>query len=137
MVGLKRRLCCGWGKGMVIQTIAEGRRVRTQKCLGAYDGVMELKDSLPHVSLLFGTIYDAAVLLAHALNRSESHGAGLSGAHLGDHTGSLDVAGFNQRIRTNKKGRRLAQYVILDTDGRGSQLAPTHTLDADTWQYSP
>ena len=46
MVGLKRGLCCAWGKGMAIQTIAEGRRARTQKCLGAYDGVMELKDSL-------------------------------------------------------------------------------------------
>ena len=86
------------------------------------------------MSLLFGTIYDAVVLLAHALNRSESHGAGLSGAHLGDHTGSLDVAGFNQRIWTDKEGRRLAQYIILDTDDRGSQLVPTHTLDADTWQ---
>ncbi|XP_057605430.1 guanylate cyclase D-like [Hippopotamus amphibius kiboko] len=80
------------------------------------------------VSPLFGTIYDAVVLLAHALNRSESHGAGLSGAHLGDHTGSLDVAGFSQRIRTDEKGRRLAQYIILDTDGRGSRLVPTHFL---------
>jgi len=35
--------------------------------------------SLPQVSLLFGTISDAVVLLAHALNRSEIHGAGLSG----------------------------------------------------------
>ena len=86
------------------------------------------------MSPLFGTIYDAVVLLAHTLNCSESHGAGFSGAHLGDHTGSLDVAGFNQRIRTDKKGRRLAQYVILDTDDRESQLVPTHTLDADTWQ---
>uniref|UniRef100_A0A8W4FHF6 Guanylate cyclase n=1 Tax=Sus scrofa TaxID=9823 RepID=A0A8W4FHF6_PIG len=70
------------------------------------------------VSPLFGTIYDAVVLLAHALNRSESCGPGLSGAPLGGHTASLDV-----------KGRRLAQYVVLDTDGRGSQLVPTHILD--------
>ncbi|XP_012580670.1 PREDICTED: olfactory guanylyl cyclase GC-D-like [Condylura cristata] len=88
-------------------------------------------------SPLFGTIYDAVVLLAHALNRSESHGTGLSGTHLGDHIRTLDVAGCSQRIRTDEKGRRLAQYVILDTDGRGSQLVPTHILDTGTWQVQP
>ncbi|XP_042636898.1 guanylate cyclase D-like [Orycteropus afer afer] len=89
------------------------------------------------VSPLFGTIYDAVILLAHALNRSESHGPGLSGAHLGNYTGALDVAGFSQRIRTDEKGRRLAQYVILDTDGWGSQLVPTHILDTGTWKVQP
>nr|KAF6342888.1 guanylate cyclase 2D, retinal [Pipistrellus kuhlii] len=87
-------------------------------------------------SPLFGTIYDAVVLLAHALNRSGSHGAGPLG-HLGAHTGALDVAGFSQRIRTDEKGRRLAQYVILDSDGQESQLVPTHILDTDTWQVQP
>ena len=89
------------------------------------------------MSLLFGTISDAVVLLAHALKRSESHGTGLSGAHFGDHTGPLDVAGFSQRIRIDEKGRRLAQYVILDVDGQGSQLVPTHILDTDPWQVKP
>ncbi|XP_040587736.1 guanylate cyclase D [Mesocricetus auratus] len=89
------------------------------------------------VSPLFGTIYDAVILLAHALNNSENHGAGLPGAHLGDHIRALDVAGFSQRIRMNGKGRRLAQYVILDTDGEGSQLVPTHILDTSTWQVQP
>ena len=54
-----------------------------------------------------------------------------------DHTGPLDVAGFSQRIRIDGKGRRLAQYVILDTDGQGSQLVPTHILDTDPWQVKP
>ncbi|KAM5248530.1 guanylate cyclase D-like [Ctenodactylus gundi] len=89
------------------------------------------------VSPLFGTIYDAVVMLAYALNHSESHGAGLSGAHLGDHTGTLDVAGFSQRIRTDEKGRRLARYIIFDTDGRGSQLVPTHILHTETWHMQP
>ncbi|XP_012861642.1 guanylate cyclase D-like [Echinops telfairi] len=89
------------------------------------------------VSPLFGTIYDAVILLAHALNRSESQVAGTSGAHLGSYTGGLDVDGFSQRIRTDEQGRRLAQYVILDTDGWGSQLVPTHILDAGTWQVRP
>ncbi|XP_058162341.1 guanylate cyclase D-like [Dasypus novemcinctus] len=89
------------------------------------------------VSPLFGTIYDAVVLLAHALNRSESHGAGLSGACLGAHLGPLDTAGFSQRIRVDEKGRRLARYVILDTDGQGGQLVPTHVLDTGTWQVQP
>uniref|UniRef100_A0A8C0W6L0 guanylate cyclase n=1 Tax=Castor canadensis TaxID=51338 RepID=A0A8C0W6L0_CASCN len=89
------------------------------------------------VSPLFGTIYDAVVLLAHALNHSENHGTGPPGAHLGNHIGALDVAGFDQRIRTDKKGRRLARYVILDTDGQGNHLVPTHILDTDTWQVQP
>lgn len=89
------------------------------------------------MSPLFGTIYDAVVLLAHALNHSESQGAGLSGASLGNHTGTLDVTGFSQRIRTNERGRRLAQYVILDTDGQGSQLVPTYVMDTATWQVKP
>ncbi|XP_075403900.1 guanylate cyclase D-like [Tenrec ecaudatus] len=89
------------------------------------------------VSPLFGTIYDAVILLAHALNRSESQVAGPSGAHLGSYTGGLDVDGFSQRIRTDEQGRRLAQYVILDTDGWGSQLVPTHILDVGTWQVQP
>ncbi|KAM4846356.1 guanylate cyclase D-like [Thomomys bottae] len=89
------------------------------------------------VSPLFGTIYDAVVLLAHALNHSESHGVKLSGAFLGDHIGALEVDGFGQRIRTDEKGRRLAHYVILDTDGQGNQLVPTHILDTGTWQVQP
>lgn len=106
---------------------------RPLRCPGCSDGGL----SPPQVSPLFGTIYDAVILLAHALNRSETHGAGLSGAHLGDHVRALDVAGFSQRIRTDGKGRRLAQYVILDTDGEGSQLVPTHILDTSTWQVQP
>ncbi|KAL1774614.1 olfactory guanylyl cyclase GC-D [Sigmodon hispidus] len=89
------------------------------------------------VSPLFGTIYDAVILLAYALNHSVNHGAGFSGAHLGDHIRALDVAGFSQRIQMDEKGRRLVQYVILDTDGEGSQLVPTHILDTSTWQVQP
>lgn len=117
--------------------IAAGRRARTQGCLGACAVGHGFEGPFPQVSPLFGTIYDAVVLLAHALNRSEGLGAGLSGARLGHHTGALDVAGFSQRIRTDEKGRRLAQYVILDTDGRESQLVPTHILDTGTWQVRP
>lgn len=89
------------------------------------------------MSPLFGTIYDAVILLAHALNHSEAHGTGLSGAHLGNHIRALDVAGFSQRIRIDGKGRRLPQYVILDTNGEGSQLVPTHILDVSTQQVQP
>ncbi|XP_040819975.1 guanylate cyclase D-like [Ochotona curzoniae] len=86
------------------------------------------------VSPLFGAIYDAVVLLIHALNRSQGREPRLLGAHLGDYTGALDVAGFSQRIRTDKKGQRLVQYIILDTDGQGSQLVPTHILDTGKWE---
>lgn len=44
------------------------------------------------------------------------------------------MAGFSQRIQTDKKGQRLAQYIILDTDGQGSQLVPTHILDTGKWE---
>jgi guanylate cyclase 2D/E/F len=123
---------------VIIQTSATGRRTGSEKYLGSCArgyGVEGL--SLPQVSPLFGTIYDAVVLLAHALNHSENHGTGPPGAHLGNHIGALDVAGFDQRIRTDKKGRRLARYVILDTDGQGNHLVPTHILDTDTWQVQP
>ncbi|CAH6792663.1 Gucy2d [Phodopus roborovskii] len=112
----------------------------------AYDAVLTISlesgpenhaFAAPEVSPLFGTIYDAVILLAHALNHSQNHGASLSGAHLGDHVRALDVAGFNQRIRMDGKGRRLARYVVLDTDGEGSQLVPTHLLDTTTWQVQP
>ncbi|XP_045871891.1 guanylate cyclase D-like [Meles meles] len=108
----------------------------------AFEAAVASEEAATHlepeqVSPLFGTIYDAVVLMIHALNRSQSHGARLSGAHLGDHTGALNVAGFSQRIRTDEKGRRLAQYVILDTDGQGSQLVPTHILDTGTWRVQP
>lgn len=117
--------------------MAAGRRARAQTFLGACArGIGVEGPSLSQVSPLFGTIYDTVVLLAHALNRSGSHGAGLSG-HLGPHTGALDVAGFRQRIRTDEKGRRLAQYVILDKDGQESLLVPTHILDTGTWQVQP
>ncbi|KAM6159424.1 guanylate cyclase D-like [Rhynchocyon petersi] len=105
------------------------------------DGTVGTEKAVPldpeQVSPLFGTIYDAVILLAHALNHSESQEAGLSGIHLGDYIGALDVAGFSQRIRTDNKGRRLAQYVILDTDGYGSHLVPTHVLNTGTWQVQP
>nr|KAF6324589.1 guanylate cyclase 2D, retinal [Myotis myotis] len=117
-------------------TLESGPMDKVIKAAGASEqGAAHLEPE--QVSPLFGTIYDAVVLLAHALNLSRSHGTGLSGAHLGAHTGALDVAGFSQRIRTDKKGRRLAQYVILDTDGQESQLVPTHVLDTDRWQVQP
>lgn len=125
---MARLLCGDQGNGL-----KEGPGLRNTCGLMPWGSEVE-RHSLSQVSPLFGTIYDAVVLLAHALNRSESCGPGLSGAPLGGHTASLDVAGFSQRIQTDEKGRRLAQYVVLDTDGRGSQLVPTHILDTGTWQ---
>uniref|UniRef100_A0A4X2LMQ2 guanylate cyclase n=1 Tax=Vombatus ursinus TaxID=29139 RepID=A0A4X2LMQ2_VOMUR len=87
---------------------------------------------IPQVSPLFGTIYDAIFFLANALNHSKKQGGQHSGKYLQDHIISLDLAGFSQRIQTDERGNRLANYVILDTDGQKSQLIPTHLLDTST-----
>ncbi|XP_038617609.1 guanylate cyclase D-like [Tachyglossus aculeatus] len=81
------------------------------------------------VSPLFGTIYDSVYLLAYALHRAPHLGVPLAGPGLVQLLGSLDVAGFSRRIRTDEKGVGRATYVVLDTDGRGDQLFATHVLD--------
>ncbi|XP_053162134.1 retinal guanylyl cyclase 2-like [Hemicordylus capensis] len=82
------------------------------------------------VSPLFGTIYDAIYLVAKVLSKARrQHGMSeLSGITLKEHIGNLDFAGFSFRIQADSKGRLLAKYVILDTNGKGSHLFPTYLL---------
>ncbi|XP_028904385.1 guanylate cyclase D-like [Ornithorhynchus anatinus] len=81
------------------------------------------------VSPLFGTIYDAVYLLTYALYRATQPRVPLTGSGLAQLLGSLNMAGFSRRIRTDEKGVGRATYVVLDTDGRGDQLFATHVLD--------
>ncbi|XP_027703889.1 retinal guanylyl cyclase 2 [Vombatus ursinus] len=96
------------------------------------NGEITVNTEPEQVSPLFGTIYDAIFFLANALNHSKKQGGQHSGKYLQDHIISLDLAGFSQRIQTDERGNRLANYVILDTDGQKSQLIPTHLLDTST-----
>uniref|UniRef100_A0AAZ3NPZ3 Guanylate cyclase n=1 Tax=Oncorhynchus tshawytscha TaxID=74940 RepID=A0AAZ3NPZ3_ONCTS len=64
------------------------------------------------VSPLFGTIYSSVLFMAHAVHRF------------------CDLfQGFSHPVRTNMSGAGLADYVILDTDGKTWDLRPTHRIE--------
>ncbi|KFV72473.1 Retinal guanylyl cyclase 2, partial [Dryobates pubescens] len=81
------------------------------------------------VSPLFGTIYDAIYFMAMAIDSARRNGARVSGFNIAEHTKNFSFPGFNNWIQTDSCGKRMSNYVILDTDGRGNQLFPTHLLD--------
>uniref|UniRef100_A0AAZ3S1T1 Guanylate cyclase n=1 Tax=Oncorhynchus tshawytscha TaxID=74940 RepID=A0AAZ3S1T1_ONCTS len=78
------------------------------------------------VSPLFGTIYSSVLFMAHAVHRVKASGEWLSGGNLARHTHNL---GFSHPVRTNMSGAGLADYVILDTDGKTWDLRPTHRIE--------
>uniref|UniRef100_A0A8D2IXN0 Guanylate cyclase n=1 Tax=Varanus komodoensis TaxID=61221 RepID=A0A8D2IXN0_VARKO len=95
--------------------------------------MMNLEPEQVSVTPLFGTIYDAVYLVAKAFAKVGQHGvSSLSGTTLTQHVKNLNFAGFSRRIQTNSEGQPLAKYVILDTEGEGSQLFPTHLLVASS-----
>lgn len=81
------------------------------------------------VSPLFGTIYDGFYFMAMAINSARRKGVRLSGANIAQHTKNLSFPGFSYQVETDHCGKGLSNYVILDTDGHGNQLFPTHLLD--------
>ncbi|XP_077197363.1 retinal guanylyl cyclase 2-like [Paroedura picta] len=90
------------------------------------------------VSPLFGTIYDAVYLVAKALDNAHQPGTSeLSGMTLAEHTRNLNFAGFSHRIQVDSRGKVVANYVILDTDGRGSRLSPTYLLGTSSGSVQP
>uniref|UniRef100_A0AAZ3QW83 Guanylate cyclase n=1 Tax=Oncorhynchus tshawytscha TaxID=74940 RepID=A0AAZ3QW83_ONCTS len=77
------------------------------------------------VSPLFGTIYSSVLFMAHAVHRVKASGEWLSGGNL-----FCDLfQGFSHPVRTNMSGAGLADYVILDTDGKTWDLRPTHRIE--------
>ncbi|XP_067145635.1 retinal guanylyl cyclase 2 [Apteryx mantelli] len=102
-----------------------------------YDAFKEAKESgeiireleATQVSPLFGTIYDAIYFMAMAIDSARRKGAWISGTNIAMHTKNFSFAGFSHWIETDDSGNQLSNYVILDTDGRGNQLFPTHLLD--------
>ncbi|XP_066570976.1 retinal guanylyl cyclase 2 [Amia ocellicauda] len=93
----------------------------------------ELKASLKpqQVSPLFGTIYNAILFMANAMQNIQETGAWLSGSNLAQHSRNLVFYGFNHRIQTNSSGAGFGNYVILDTDGRSGEMYSTHLIDLE------
>uniref|UniRef100_A0A673W5C3 Guanylate cyclase n=1 Tax=Salmo trutta TaxID=8032 RepID=A0A673W5C3_SALTR len=78
------------------------------------------------VSPLFGTIYSSVLFMAHAVHRVKASGEWLSGGNLQ----FCDLfQGFSHPVRTNMSGAGLADYVVLDTDGKTWDLRPTHRIE--------
>ncbi|XP_062442198.1 retinal guanylyl cyclase 2 [Rhea pennata] len=102
-----------------------------------YEAFMEAKESgeiireleATQVSPLFGTIYDAIYFMAMAIDSARRKGAWISGTNIAMHTKNFSFPGFSHWIETDDLGNRLSNYVILDTEGQGNQLFPTHLLD--------
>ncbi|KFQ28183.1 Retinal guanylyl cyclase 2, partial [Mesitornis unicolor] len=102
-----------------------------------YDSLMEAKENgeiisdleATQVSPLFGTIYDAIYFVAMAIDSARRKGVRISGAKIAEHTKNFSFPGFSHQIETDSCGMGLSNYMVLDTDGRGNQLFPTHLLD--------
>ncbi|PKU28965.1 retinal guanylyl cyclase hypothetical protein [Limosa lapponica baueri] len=91
---------------------------------------MRLKQlSALKVSPLFGTIYDAIYFMAMAIHSARRKGVRISGTNIAEHTKNFSFPGFSHWVETDNCGKGLSNYVILDTDGGGNQLFPTHLLD--------
>lgn len=67
--------------------------------------------------------------MAMAISSARKKGAWVSGVNITEHTKNVSFPGFSQWLETDSCGKWLSNYVVLDTDGHGSQLFPTHLLD--------
>ncbi|KAM8768119.1 retinal guanylyl cyclase 2 isoform 2-T2 [Acanthopagrus schlegelii] len=81
------------------------------------------------VNPLFGTIYNSIYLLAKSIHNARRAGMRLSGSNLADFTKNSTFTGFNQKVWVDTSGEVKTNYVILDTDNRGSQLYQTYLVD--------
>lgn len=67
--------------------------------------------------------------MAMAIDSARRKGVRVSGANIAEHTKNFSFPGFSHWVETDNCGKELSSYVILDTDGHGNQLFPTHLLD--------
>ncbi|KAG7321608.1 hypothetical protein KOW79_014466 [Hemibagrus wyckioides] len=81
------------------------------------------------VSPLFGTIYNGLYLLAKAMHNTRRAGQWFSGTNLAFYTRNLTFTGFNQNIQIDSQGDGQTNYVILDTDGWGTDLYLCYLVD--------
>uniref|UniRef100_A0A8C6ZIZ4 guanylate cyclase n=1 Tax=Nothoprocta perdicaria TaxID=30464 RepID=A0A8C6ZIZ4_NOTPE len=102
-----------------------------------YDAFREAKESgeiygdleATQVSPLFGTIYDAIYFMAMAIDSARRKGSWMSGTNIAMHTKNISFPGFSHWIETDDSGNQLSNYVILDSEGQGNQIFPTHLVD--------
>ncbi|XP_077748865.1 retinal guanylyl cyclase 1 [Canis aureus] len=82
---------------------------------------------LQQVSPLFGTIYDAVLLLAGGVARARAAAGGgwVSGAAVAHHIPDAQVPGFCGTLG----GAQEPPFVLLDTDAAGDRLFATYMLD--------
>ncbi|XP_034720813.1 retinal guanylyl cyclase 2 [Etheostoma cragini] len=81
------------------------------------------------VNPLFGTIYDSIYLLAKSIHNARRGGMPLSGSNLAYFTKNITFTGFNKKVKVDTSGNVKTNYIILDSDNRGSQLYQTHLVD--------
>ncbi|KAF4086392.1 hypothetical protein AMELA_G00105810 [Ameiurus melas] len=81
------------------------------------------------VSPLFGTIYNGLYLLAKAMHNTRRAGQWFSGTNLAFYTRNLTFPGFNQNIQIDSQGDGQTNYVILDSDGWGTDLYLCYMVD--------
>ncbi|KAK2846974.1 hypothetical protein Q5P01_009973 [Channa striata] len=84
------------------------------------------------VNPLFGTIYNSIYLLANSIYNARKAGVQLSGSNLAYFTKNITFTGFNQRVQVDTDGKVKTNYVVLDTNNRGSQLYQTYMVDLST-----
>uniref|UniRef100_A0A7N8WM44 Guanylate cyclase n=1 Tax=Mastacembelus armatus TaxID=205130 RepID=A0A7N8WM44_9TELE len=119
--------------GVLTITIDSGEQSFYEAFKDAQDSY-EIRSSTPpeQVSPFFGTIYSMMYFIAMTAEQARaSSGRWVNGHILGDSEGGFEFSGFNQALRSGRRGEGLqAPYVVLDYTGMGSILFPTHTLDA-------
>ncbi|XP_029964442.1 retinal guanylyl cyclase 2 [Salarias fasciatus] len=81
------------------------------------------------VNPLFGTIYNSLYLLAKSIHNARRAGMRLSGSNLAYFIKNTTFNGFNQNVTVDKSGDVKTNYVVLDSDNRGSQLYQTYMVD--------
>ncbi|XP_058876920.1 retinal guanylyl cyclase 2-like [Acipenser ruthenus] len=114
-------------------TVESGDKSFTQAFREAQDShEVQASYQASQVSPLFGTIYNSIFFLAMAVERSRRKGRWVTGTSVADSTRGLEFQGFTQPLRSDQQGELLANYVILDSDGSGSRLRATHTVDMAT-----
>lgn len=81
------------------------------------------------VNPLFGTIYNSIYLIAKSIHNVKRAGMQLSGSNIAFFTRNTTFSGFNQKVQVATDGKVKTNYVILDTNNKGSQLYQTYMVD--------
>ncbi|XP_013875392.1 retinal guanylyl cyclase 2 [Austrofundulus limnaeus] len=94
-----------------------------------WSGEVTLPVEAEQVHPLFGTIYNSIYLLAKSIHNTRKAGVNLSGSNLAYFTKNTTFDGFNQRVRVDTSGVVRTNYVILDSDSKGSHLYQAYIVD--------